>query len=121
MPFVSEAQRRLFYATPSLRRYIKDFEAATPRGRRLPEHVKAKKGKGHMAGTHFIRGAIKHPGALHEQLGVPQGQNIPQGMLSRAAGQGGKVGERARLAMTLEHLGHKKKGKRKRHTGRGGY
>jgi len=29
MPFVSEAQRRKFYATPSLRKYIPEFEAAT--------------------------------------------------------------------------------------------
>lgn len=29
MPFVSEAQRRKFYATPSLHRYIPEFEAAT--------------------------------------------------------------------------------------------
>ena len=29
MPFVSEEQRRKFYATPSLRKYIPEFEAAT--------------------------------------------------------------------------------------------
>ena len=50
----------------------------------------------------FIAGAIKHPGALHRDLGVPQGQKIPAGKLAAAAKKGGKVGERARLAETLK-------------------
>lgn len=29
----------------------------------------------------WIQGAIKHPGALHEQLGVPQGEKIPSGRI----------------------------------------
>ena len=41
MPFASQAQRRKFYATPSLRKYIPEFEAATG-GRKLPERVKPK-------------------------------------------------------------------------------
>lgn len=52
----------------------------------------------------FIQGAIKHPGALHRELGVPQGQKIPQAKLVKAAHAGGKLGERARFAETLEHL-----------------
>lgn len=43
MPWVSEAQRRKFYATPSLRKYIPEFNAATPEGKKLPRHVKKKK------------------------------------------------------------------------------
>lgn len=43
MPFVSEAQRRKFYATPSLRKYIPEFESATPEGAKLPMHVKKKR------------------------------------------------------------------------------
>lgn len=50
----------------------------------------------------WIKGAIKHPGALHEDLGVPQGQPIPTGKLAAAAEKGGKVGQRARLAETLK-------------------
>ena len=45
MPFKSQAQRRLFYARPELRKYIREFEAATPKGK-LPEHVR-RKSKGH--------------------------------------------------------------------------
>lgn len=58
----------------------------------------------------FIKSAIKHPGALHRELGVPQGQRIPQARLQKAAHAGGKLGQRARFAETLEHLNHKSVG-----------
>lgn len=45
MPFKSQAQRAKFYATPKLRKYIPEFEAATPKGKKLPKRVKKKKGK----------------------------------------------------------------------------
>jgi hypothetical protein len=49
----------------------------------------------------WISKAIRHPGALHKQLGVPQGQKIPAKKLSAAAGKGGTLGRRARFAQTL--------------------
>lgn len=52
----------------------------------------------------WIAGAIKHPGALHRQLGVPAGKPIPASKLKKAASKGGKLGARARLAETLKHL-----------------
>jgi hypothetical protein len=54
----------------------------------------------------WIQNAIKpgKKGALHKQLGVPQGQKIPADKLAAAAKKGGKVGQRARLAMTLKKL-----------------
>lgn len=52
----------------------------------------------------WIAGAIKKPGALHEQLGVPKGQKIPAKKLAAAAGKSGKLGQRARLAETLKGL-----------------
>lgn len=57
----------------------------------------------------FIQGAISHPGALHEELGVPQGKKIPEDKLEKAARAGGKLGERARFAETLKGLRPKKK------------
>lgn len=54
--------------------------------------------------SNFIKGAIKRPGALHADLGVPQGQKIPRSKIQAAAKQGGKVGERARFALTLHKL-----------------
>ena len=52
---------------------------------------------------HWIGSAIKHPGALHKQLHVPQGQKIPAKKM--AAARGGKDGplaqKRADLAKTL--------------------
>lgn len=52
----------------------------------------------------WIKGAIKHPGALHKQLGVPAGEKIPAKKLAKAAQAGGKLGQRARLAETLKGL-----------------
>lgn len=52
----------------------------------------------------FIAGAIKHPGALHEQLGVKKGEKIPKSKLDAAAKKGGKLGQRARFAETLRGL-----------------
>lgn len=52
----------------------------------------------------FIQKAIKKPGALHKQLGVPEGKKIPAKKLDKAAEKGGKLGQRARLAKTLKKL-----------------
>jgi hypothetical protein len=52
----------------------------------------------------WIAGAIKHPGALHKQLGIPQGQKIPAKKLAKAAKAPGKLGKRARLAEVLRRL-----------------
>ena len=57
-----------------------------------------------------IKAAIGKPGALHAQLGVPQGKKIPAGKLAKAAKAPGKLGQRARFAETLKGF---KKGKSK--------
>jgi hypothetical protein len=54
-----------------------------------------------MAKKNWIAGAIRHPGALHRQLGVPLGKKIPATKLASAASKGGVLGRRARLAQTL--------------------
>ena len=58
----------------------------------------------------WIKGAIKHPGALHKQLGVKQGETIPSGKLQKAAhSDNPTLAKRANLAMTLKKL-HKRHG-----------
>ena len=57
-----------------------------------------------MTNNKWISGAIKHPGALHKELGVPEGKKIPAKKLNAAAKKGGKLGERARLAKTLKGM-----------------
>jgi hypothetical protein len=52
----------------------------------------------------WIQKAIKHPGALHKELGVAKGKNIPEKKLEKAAHAGGKLGKRARLAETLKGM-----------------
>lgn len=54
--------------------------------------------------ANWIKGAIKKPGALHKELGVPKGQKIPKSKLNAAAKKGGKEGKRARLAKILERM-----------------
>jgi hypothetical protein len=49
----------------------------------------------------WIQKAVKKPGALHKQLGVPSDKKIPSKMLNKAAKAPGKLGQRARLAKTL--------------------
>lgn len=61
-----------------------------------------------MAGKKFIQKAIKHPGALHRELGVPQGKKIPASKVRAAAKKPGKLGQRARFALAL---GKMRKGK----------
>lgn len=52
----------------------------------------------------WIKGAVKKPGQLHRDLGVPQGEKIPAGKVEAAAKQKGKVGQRARFAKTMKGL-----------------
>lgn len=58
-----------------------------------------------MAKKFWIKGAIKHPGALHRALGVPQGQKIPAtyaGKMAEAAKAKVRLGKMGRLAKTLK-------------------
>lgn len=52
----------------------------------------------------WIQKAIKKPGALHKELGVPADKKIPEKKLEKAAEAKGKEGRRARLAMLLEKM-----------------
>lgn len=52
----------------------------------------------------FIQSAIKKPGQLHRDLGIPQGKKIPAKKLEAAASKPGKVGQRARFAETLKGM-----------------
>lgn len=52
----------------------------------------------------WIKSAIRHPGALHKELGIPEGKKIPAKKLAKAAKAGGVEGKRARLAQTLKKL-----------------
>ena len=53
----------------------------------------------------WISGAIKKPGALRKSLGVKKGEKIPAKQLRKAAKKSGKMGQRARLAITLRKMG----------------
>lgn len=56
----------------------------------------------------FIQKAIKHPGALHKTLHVPEGKKIPESKLKKAEhSKNPKTRKRAVLAETLKKM-HKK-------------
>jgi hypothetical protein len=59
--------------------------------------VEAKKGG-------FIKKAIKKPGSLRKSLGIKKGKTIPKAKLKAAAKKPGKLGQRARFAITLGKL-----------------
>ena len=52
----------------------------------------------------FIQKAIKKPGSLRKSLGVKKGKTIPKSNLKAAAKKPGKLGQRARFAITLGKL-----------------
>lgn len=55
----------------------------------------------------WIQKAGIKKGALHREMGVPSGKNIPHNLLERAAAKSGKLGRRARLALTLGKIRRK--------------
>ena len=58
--------------------------------------------------ANWIKGAIKHPGALHSSLGVPQGQKIPASKITKATHSSNPtLRRRAVLAKTLKGFHHK--------------
>lgn len=53
----------------------------------------------------WIQKAIKHPGKLHRELGVPQGEKIPAKKLVKAEHSKNKtIRKEANLAKTLKKL-----------------
>jgi len=55
--------------------------------------------------SNWIAGAIKHPGALHRELGVPEGQKIPAKKLEKAEhSKNPTERKRAALAKTLRNM-----------------
>ena len=51
--------------------------------------------------TNWIQKAIKEPGALHRDLGIPKGQKIPASQLTVKPGDSPKLSKRKSLAKTL--------------------
>lgn len=52
----------------------------------------------------WIAGATKNKGALHRNLGVPEGKKIPPAKIAAAAKGSGKIAKEAKLAETLGKL-----------------
>jgi hypothetical protein len=62
-----------------------------------------------MADKKWIKGAIKHPGKLHKDLGVPQDKKIPAKKLEKAEhSKNPAIRKEANLAKTLKGFNKKK-------------
>ena len=75
-----------------------DAEEESSGKRKNPGKKKAKGKK------KWIQAAIKRPGQLHRDLGVPEGEKIPKEAIEEAARKPGKIGQRARLAKALARI-----------------
>jgi hypothetical protein len=76
-------------------------------------NLKGKRSETKMA-KNWIKDAVGKPGALHKQLGVPEGEKIPEEKLNAAlAGKYGELAQkRARLAKTLKKINKSPEGKK---------
>lgn len=61
-----------------------------------------------MKKSNWISKAIKKPGSLRKSLGIKKGETIPVNKLKAAAKKPGKLGQRARFAITLRKFKKKK-------------
>lgn len=59
-----------------------------------------------MSDKNWIKGAIKHPGALRSKLKIKRGKKIPMETLDELIKQGGAIGKKAQLAKTLRGFTH---------------
>lgn len=50
----------------------------------------------------WIQNMHMKKGALHKELHIPLGKDIPESTLEKASKKGGKLGKRANLALTLK-------------------
>lgn len=56
----------------------------------------------------WIQSAIKKKGALRKSLHIKKGKDIPKAKLEKASKKSGKLGQRARFALTLSKMRRKK-------------
>jgi hypothetical protein len=61
-----------------------------------------------MSKKQWIAEAIRKPGALRKSLKVKKGKKIPVATLEKASKKKGKLGKRARLAMTLREIARRR-------------
>lgn len=58
-------------------------------------------------------GIDEHRGALHRELGIPRNRKIPPLVLKIAARAPGKLGRRAREAMTMRRISARRRRRRR--------
>ncbi len=96
----------------TLHRHFGGETNAEHEARETPSQETAENGlKRKSGGKMWIKGAIKHPGALHKSLRVPKGQKIPIAKIHKAEHSSNPtLRKRAKLAETLKGF-HRPKGR----------
>lgn len=77
--------------------YVNNYDSANT----LVEHMSKDWLMDILESKKWIQQAIQKPGALRKSLKAKSGKNIPVKSLKSASHKGGKMGRRARLALTL--------------------
>lgn len=62
--------------------------------------------KSHEEKGHWMEHVHPKKGALHKEMGIPEGEKIPAAKLEKAAHVGGLLGKRARLAEEYRKAKH---------------
>lgn len=109
-PEVAAKENRAKYGSKEHHRKIGEGVAESwkrrRRGKGKLDGINVKKARANHANARkWIKDAIKHPGALHKELHVPEGQKIPAAKLAEAAHSPNRLLRlRAHLAQTLKHM-----------------
>jgi hypothetical protein len=100
--------KKIYEGLPNVGRMVGKSAADIPEDSKLKQQKKGgivkkkmKSGGSVAKDGKWIQKAIKKPGALRAQLGAKPGKPIAAGKLAAAAKKPGKLGQRARLAVTL--------------------
>jgi hypothetical protein len=97
------------YAHGGAANFRKQMHADVAEDKRLARHMKSSRSHKRNGGGQFIQNAIKHPGALHEELHVPKGQKIPTKKLAKTTrSDNPKLAKRAKFAEELKGFRHAK-------------
>lgn len=98
-----ETSQRTGHTSQALHKHWGDDDLRKFRDEYDSDYGLQKKRGGMAKGGNWIAGAIKHKGALHKALGVPEGQKIPASKIEKATHSSNpKLAKRARLAQTLK-------------------
>lgn len=79
-------------------RHVIDYSRANPKSKTASGSTAERMGAADRLAKKWIQDAIKHPGRVHEYLGVPEGDDIPMGKIDSAIGKVKGTGDKSLLS-----------------------